>query len=353
MKSVKREKYVVVLAAGKGERMASLDETYSKVAYPILGKPLVRYVLDAAKPLNAKETIVVVGFGGEMTEKAVKGHAKVVWQNAVDGTGGALVAGTKPIKAKKGDVIVLCGDTPLLTTETIEKIYNKHVKNDNKITICSTVLSNPAGYGRVTRDEKSHVVTGVIPYAELQGFDYEINEVNSGIYIIDNELLQQYLPKLSMKNKKHEYYLSDIVSMFYKDGHKVDAYVLEDAQDIYNINDRVQLAYAGKIIRKRVNHALMLSGVSIEDPDTVFISPDVKVGKDTVILPNTSILGECVIGARNKIGPSVTMDHVFVGENNHIYFAVITDYKIGDNEVVGPFTRLKGGRYNADNWFVW
>lgn len=349
MKSAKREKFIVILAAGKGQRMESLDETYSKVSYPILGKPLVRYVLDAAKPLNAKDTIVVVGFGGEMTTKAVKGHAKVVWQKVVDGTGGALVVGTKPIKNKKGDVIVLCGDTPLLTTETIKKIYNKHVKNDNKITICSTVLFNPSGYGRVTRDEKSHVVTGVIPYAELQGDDYELNEVNSGIYIIDNELLQEYLPKLSTKNKKNEYYLSDIVGMFYKNGHKVDAYVLEDAEDIYNINDRVQLAYADKVIRKRVNHKLMLSGVSIEDPDTTYISPDVVIGKDTVILPNTSILGESEIGAQNKIGPSVTMDHVLVGENNHISYAVITDYKIGDNETVGPFTRLKGGRYNADN----
>ena len=139
------------------------------------------------------------------------------------------------------------------------------------------------------------------------------------------------------------------VELFEKDGHKVDAFVLEDAQDIYNINDRVQLAYAAKLIKKRVNHKLMLSGVSIEDPDTTFISPDVTVGKDTVILPNTSILGECKIGSKNRIGPSVNINHVYIGENNIISYAVISDYKIGDNEIIGPFTQLKGGRYNVDN----
>ena len=346
---MKKELYVVILAAGKGQRMESLNESYSKVAYPILGKPLVNYVIDAAKPLNAKETIVVVGFGGEMTSRCVKDHAKVVWQKEVIGTGDALVKGTAPIKKKSGDVIVLCGDTPLLTTETIIKIYNKHVKNNNKLTICSTVLANPSGYGRVIRDEKSHCLMEVRPYAELSEEEKEIGEVNSGIYIVDNKLLQEYLPKLSRNNKKNEYYLSDIVGMFYRDGHAIDTFVLPDAEDLYNINDRIQLAYASKVIKKRVNHKLMLSGVSIEDPDTTYISPDVKIDKDTVILPNTSILGECVIGSMNIIGPSVYLEHVYVGENNHISFASIIDYKIGDNEEVGPFVKLKGGRYHADN----
>ena len=346
---MKKDLYVVILAAGKGQRMESLSESYSKVAYPILGKPLVNYVLDAAKPLKAKETIVVVGFGGEMTSKCVKDHAKIVWQKIVNGTGDALLKGTAPIKKKNGDVLVLCGDTPLLTTETINKIYNKHIKGENKLTICSTVLANPEGYGRVIRNEKSHCLQEIRPYAELSEEEKEIAEVNSGIYIIDNKLLQEYLPKLSKDNKKNEYYLSDIVKMFYDDGHQVDTFVLPDAEDLYNINDRIQLAYAAKVIRKRVNHRLMLSGVSIEDPDTTYISPDVQIDKDTVILPNTSILGECIIGPANIIGPSTYLEHVYIGENSHISFASITDYKIGDNEEVGPFVKLKGGRYRVDN----
>ena len=288
-----RDLYVIVLAAGKGQRMASRNENYSKVAYPILGKPLVNYVLDAAKPLNAKETFVLVGFGGEETIKCVQNEAKVVWQKEVLGTGHAVMQVSEYLKDKEGDVLILCGDTPLLTTETLEKIYKKYQKNTNHLIICSTVLSNPEGYGRVIREKPSYRVLEVRPYAEISEEEKEIGEINSGIYLVDNKTLQVYLPKLSRQNKKDEYYLSDIVGLMFKDGLSVDSYVLEDAEDIYNINDRVQLAFASKTLRKRINHRLMYSGVSIEDPETAYISSDAVIGKDTIIRPNVHIFGKC------------------------------------------------------------
>lgn len=333
-----KEKYVVILAAGKGQRMASLDENHSKVAYPILGKPLVNYVISASKVLEAKETYVVVGFGGEATSECVKDDAKIAWQREVNGTGGAVMNVTD-LKDKEGDVIILCGDTPLLTAETLTKIYHKHEKFENDLTICSTVLSNPTGYGRVIREKPSYRIQEVRPYAEISEEEKEIGEVNSGIYVVDNKLLQKYLPKLSRKNKKDEYYLSDIVGMFVQDGLKVDAYVLEDAVDIFNINDRIQLAYAAKVIRKRINHALMLSGVSIEDPETAYISPDVKIGKDSVILPNTHILGKCVIGEESFIGPNSFLKNVTVGNHAHVINSDLQNVVVKDNEVVGPFEK--------------
>lgn len=332
-----RNIYTIILSAGKGTRMCSKDENYSKVAFPILGKPLVNYVLDASKVMNSKETYVVVGFGGDITARCVKNEATVVWQKDVLGTGHAVMQVSDYLKDKDGDVIILCGDTPLLTGETIQRIYKKHQKNGNQLTICSTVLSNPAGYGRVIREDKSYRVLEVRPYAEINDEEAEITEINSGIYVVDNELLQKYLPKLSRENKKDEYYLSDIVGMMQKDGYQVDSYVLEDAADIYNINDRVQLAYASKIIKKRVNHALMLSGVSIEDPETAYISPDARIGKDTIILPNTTILGKCEIGDENWIGPNTTIVRVNMGNNNKVYYSTLTDVNIGDHQVVGPF----------------
>ena len=342
IKVMERDLYVIVLAAGKGQRMASRNESYSKVAYPILGKPLVNYVLDAAKPLGAKETFVVVGFGGEETAKCVEGQAKVVWQKEVLGTGHAVMQVSEYLKDKDGEVIILCGDTPLLNTETIQKVLKKHTKNGNKLTICSTVLSDPEGYGRVIREKPSYRVLEVRPYAEINEEEKEIGEINSGIYIVDNKLLQEYLPKLSRENKKDEYYLSDIVGLMFKDGHQVDSYVLEDAQYIFNINDRTQLAYAAKLLRKRINHELMLSGVSIEDPVTAYISPDVKIGKDTVILANVEILGKCEIGPANWIGPNVTLENVTMGENNRIIYSVIRDKDIGDNENIGPYVYIEG-----------
>ena len=158
---MEKDLYVIILAAGKGQRMASLNENYSKVAYPILGKPLVNYVLDAAKPLGAKETFVVVGFGGEETIKCVGNQAKIVWQREVLGTGHAVMQVSEYLKNKEGKTIILCGDTPLLTTETIQRVLKKHERNGNALTICSTVLSNPAGYGRVIREKSSYRVLEV------------------------------------------------------------------------------------------------------------------------------------------------------------------------------------------------
>lgn len=331
-----KEKNVVILAAGKGQRMASLDESHSKVAYPILGKPLVNYVLDASKVLEAKNTYVVVGFGGEATINCVKDEAKIVWQHEVNGTGGAVMD-VEELKNMKGDVIILCGDTPLLTKETLFKIYHKHEKQENDLTICSTVLANPTGYGRVIRERPSYRIKEVRPYAEISEEEMEINEVNSGIYVVNNELLQKYLPKLSRENKKNEYYLSDIVGLFVKDGLKVDAYVLEDAVDMFNINDRVQLAYAAKVIRRRINHNLMLSGVSIEDPETTYISQDAIIGKDAVILPNTHILGKCVIGEEAFIGPNTSLTNVRVGKFAKVSYSDLKNVEVKEHEVVGPF----------------
>ena len=336
-----RKRFVIVLAAGKGMRMESLDETYSKVAYPILDKPLVNYVLDAAKPLQAENTFVVVGFGGEQTTKCVGDRAQIVWQKEVNGTGGAVMNVLPKIKEEDGDVFILCGDTPLLTTETINKIYRKHKKQESKLTICSTVLANPAGYGRVLREKGSYRVLGVRPYAEISEEEQELSEINSGIYIVDLKLLREFLPKLSRENRKDEYYLSDIVEMFSNAGHHVDAYVLEDPEDLYNINDRVQLAQAAKILRKRINKRLMLSGVSIEDPDTTYISPDAIIGKDTVIKANTCILGDCVIGIQNRIGPGSNLKHIKVGDRNHIPYCYLRRTEIGDDEDLTPFTVIK------------
>ena len=332
-----KDKYVVILAAGQGVRMNSSDESHSKVAYPILGKPLVNYVLDASRVFNAKETYVVVGFAGEATAKCVEGEANIVWQDKMLGTGYAMKKANELLKGKEGDVIILNGDTPLLTKETLEKIYHKHEKNNNVLTICSTVLANPKGYGRVVREAASYRLLKVIPHAELKEEEMDNHEINSGIYVVDNKYLQEYVAKLSKDNNKQEYYLSDIVKLIADDGNKVDAYVLENPEDLFNINDRIQLAYAAKVMRKRVNHRLMLSGVSIEDPDTAYISPDAVIGRDTVVRANSSILGKCVIGENNFIGPNSTLKNVVVGNNCKITNSDVRNVEIKDNEVVGPF----------------
>ena len=331
-----KDKYVVILGAGRGSRMMSRDPNHSKVAYPILGKPLINYVIDAAMLLKPKEVYTVVGYGGKVTEECVKDYSKVVWQHEILGTGHALMQ-VKELKNKDGDVIVVGGDTPLLTSSTLNKVYHKHNKNGSALTICTSVLENPKGYGRIIREKGSYRLLDIREDKDCNPEEAEIGEVNAGIYIINNKLLQEYLPKLSNNNAKHEYYLSELVKLFNRDGYPVEAYVLEDAEDIFCVSDRTQLAYAAKVIRKRVNRDLMQSGVSIEDPDTTYISPETKIGRDTVIMPNTTILGKCVIGEGNFIGPSTTLIGVKVGCDVHIKLSYLENMEVKDGEHIGPF----------------
>ena len=334
-----KDKYLVVLGAGRGSRMESRDPDHSKVAYPILGKPLINYVIDACKPLGLKDIFTVVGFGGKATEECVKKDSKVVWQHQILGTGHALMQ-VKELQDKEGNIIVVSGDIPLLTTQTLRKVYHKHEKGDNALTICTSVLENPKGYGRVIREHGSYRLLDIREDLDCNPEEKEITEVNAGIYILDNKLLQQYLPKLSNVNAKGEFYLSELVKLFNKAGEKVEAYVLEDAEDIFGVSDRSQLAYAAKVIRKRVNRKLMASGVSIEDPDTAYISPDVTIGRDTIILPNTTIVGKCKIGEANWIGPNSTLIDVNMGNDNKVHYSILQGINIKDGENVGPFANI-------------
>ena len=203
------------------------------------------------------------------------------------------------------------------------------------------MLENPNGYGRVIREKGSYRLLDIREDKDCNEEEKEITEINAGIYIINNKLLQEYLPKLSNNNAKHEFYLSELVKLFNNDGYKCEAYVLEDAQDIFCVSDRFQLSYAAKVIRKRVNYRLMLSGVSIEDPESTYISPDINIGRDTVIMPNTTIIGDSNIGEANWIGPNSTLKDVKVGNDNHIHSSVLENVTIGDGKFIGPFANIK------------
>lgn len=328
------DKYVVVLAAGRGSRMQSRDPNHSKVAYPLLEKPIINYVLDAVKGIHPTKIVTVVGFGGEITTELAKKDSEVVWQRVINGTGTAVLQ-TKPIlEGKPGLTLVVYGDTPLITTETINNVFRIHEKTGNSLTVVSMVLDKPRGYGRILREYKTNQIIGIREDRDCSEEEITINEVNAGMCVVDNELLFKYLDKVNANNAQHEYYLSSLVEMFHKDGFKVGVYIAEEAREMFSINDRVQLAYAAKVIRKRVNQKLMLNGVSIEDPDTTYISPDVQIGKDTVIRPNTTIVGDCKIGENNLIGPNVYIKNTMVGNDNVIFSSWIDGGSIGNNEKV-------------------
>ena len=335
-------KYVIVLAAGKGTGMNSRDPEHSKVSYPILGKPIINYVIDAVKPLDPQQIVTVVGFGGELTKSLVEKESDIAWQKRLLGTGHAVLQAKPFLEGKPGQTLVIYGDTPLVETETLRQIYHIHEKNKYDMTVVSAVLENPKGYGRILREDKSNRILAIREESDCTFAEYEINEVNTGICIIDNELLFKYIERLSVDNNRHLFYLSELVQLFIQDNYHVGVFVAEEMKEVYSINNRVQLAYATKIMRKRINNRLMLSGVSMDHSGSTYISPDVKIGQDTIIRPNTTILGNSVIGEACIIGPNVVLDNVEVGNDSEILFSCLSNEKVESNTRVGPFVDRQG-----------
>ena len=326
-------RYAIVLAAGKGSRMKSLIGDHSKVSFPIMGKPIIDYVLDAIKPLGFDETIVIAGFAGETTRKIVGDKATVIQATEIAETASSVNFARELLGDKKGLTLIVFGGLPLLTAETLERVFKKHIKNGNDLTMLTSVLENPSGYARIIRDHKTNRVVAIREEDKCDEYQLGISEVHSGVYLFNNELLFKYLTR-------NTYTLSEVVEKFVKAKAKVEAYVLEDAVEMFSINDRTHLAYAARVIRKRVNHRLMLQGVSFEDPDTSYVSPDVQIGPDTIILPNTTILGNTTIGKNNWIGPNAYLNNVSMGDDSVISFTWMQNVKIGNKVKVEPYTKV-------------
>lgn len=333
--------FAIILAAGKGTRMKSLLDDKSKVSYPILGVPLVKHVLNALRPLNVDRKVIIVGFGGPATEEIVRDESEIVYQREQKGTGHAIMQ-VAPLLAKEdGITLIVCGDTPLLKTSTLQKLIEQHEKDKNKLTVLSAIVPNPRGYGRIIRDRDGGVLE-IVEQADVNEKQNAIDEVNAGVYVFDNKLLFEYLNNLKPNNAQGEYYLTDLIKMFKNSDLKIGASIAPHYQEMLGINDRRQLEEAAAIMRREINERHMLSGVTIEDSASTYIGPDVTIGPDTIIRPGTHILGKTAIGKQNVIGPSTYLDNVVVGDENHVIFSHVADSSIGSNNEIGPYARIRG-----------
>ena len=335
------EKYAIILAAGKGTRMKSKREDISKVSFPILGRPLVKYVIEALKPIGLAELIAVIGFGGVTSEAIVKDDAKVVWQKEQKGSGHAVMMAAPLLEDKEGETIVCCGDTPLLTTTTLQTLFDSHEKEHNALTIMTSILSDPTGYGRIVK--KDGRVQRIIEQKDASEEERKITEVNAGVYVFDNKELFEALHHITTNNAAGEYYLTDVIGLFVKKGLKVGSFAVKDVDETLGVNDRYQLSIAAKILQHRINKALMISGVSIEDPESAYIAPGVKIGQDTVIRPGTFLFGATTIGEANVIGPNCYFENVVVGNNNEIIYSHLVDTVVGNATTLGPYLRTRKG----------
>jgi len=338
--------YAVVLAAGKGTRMKS--KLY-KVLHPVCGKPMVQHVVDTISPLAVEELVVIVGHGAEEVKEKVQGTGiSYALQSEQLGTGHAVKMAKEKLQGRAGNTLIVCGDTPLLTTKTLQSFIHFHETEQADVTVLTTQLNDPTGYGRIVRNEAGEV-SRIVEQKDASDEERKINEINTGVYIFDNEKLMDTLDKIQNDNAQGEYYLTDCIQILFEQGQKVAAFMTQDADEIMGVNDRVALAEAEKVMKKRINEKHMRAGVSIIDPQQTYIGTDVVIGSDTVLYPGTVITGQTVIGQDCTIGPNTELRNVTIGDHTVIQHSVVTDSTVGSETNIGPFAYIRPGSDIGDH----
>ncbi len=330
--------HVVILAAGKGTRMKS---SMPKVLHRVAGVPMIDYVLSAAAPLAARSTTVVIGHGADAVREHLCRYAGLtfVLQEPQLGTGHALLT-TEPLLGREvGTLVLLSGDVPLLTADTVMRLVSTHRAAGAAATVVTAQLPDPAGYGRVVRAGQQ--IARIVEDRDATPEERAIREVNAGIYAFEIEGLFEALRRLAAANAQREYYLPDLVAAFVGGGRPV-ATVSADPDEIRGVNSRAELESASRLVRMRTNDALMASGVTLEDAATAYVERGVQIGPDTILHPHVSLEGATSIGSACEIHSGARIVNSRIGNrvvvHNH---SVITDSVIEDDAQVGPFARLR------------
>jgi len=329
----------VILAAGKGKRMHS---SRPKVLHELAGKPLVQYVAEAALAAGLAPVVVVIGHGGEEVQGALGEGFLYAWQKEQLGTGHAVMQAMEVLPPEVEQVVVLAGDVPLLAATTVQGLVEEFTKAQAKGAVLTACLADPSGYGRVVR-QGDRLVARIVEHGDASPEELAIQEVNSGIYCFERAALAECLQALRPDNVQGEYYLTDVVQLMGRRDWPVVAYRVEDPQEIMGINNRVQLAEAESIMRRRLNTKLMLAGVTMIDPSTTYIDAGVEIGQDTVIHPFTILRGKTRIGRGCTVGPQVNLRDTTLGDEVEIRYTVAEEAKIGDQAKIGPFAYLRPG----------
>ncbi len=367
----------IILAAGKGTRMKS---ELPKVLHTIFDKPLLGYVLDAVKNSNIVDySYVIVGHKSELIKEYVEkeySEAKTIIQEPQLGTGHAVSMARNDLENYEGEVIILCGDTPLIKSETIKSLVDFHKNNNSDITVMSAIFENPTNYGRIIRS-KDNSLDAIIEEKDASLEQKQIKEINAGIYCLNWAKVKRVFSELKNNNAQGEYYLTDIIKWGKENNLNVNAYTLSDNNEIFGINSRKHLAEATKILHDEIIAQHLDNGVTIVSPETTFISPETEIGRDTIIYPNCYINGKNKIGSNCKIGPFAHLrgnveieEYVKIGNfvelkkakvkshTNICHLSYVGDAEVGENVNIGagtitanynPLTKIKSKTIIEDN----
>ncbi len=329
---------VIILAAGLGTRMKS---SLAKALHPLGGRPLVRHVLKAATRCDPEKIVLVLGHQAEAVKAAVSDFSvETVFQAEQLGTGHAVRQAKEAIAAARGPVMILCADTPLLSSQTLLGLADLHRQSRSAVTLMTAKVDNPFGYGRIVRGRAG--VMRIVEEKDATAAQKKIAEVNAGIYCFEGKFLLSALDGIDRNNAQGEYYLPDAVVLAHKKKLKVSAMTCADAREVLGVNSRKDLSIAEAVLRDRVNTAWMVAGVTMVDPATTFIGDEVSIGRDTVLYGNVRIEGRTRIGEACTIYPGSRMVDTIIGDRVVVKdCSLIEESELASGASVGPFAHLR------------
>lgn len=331
------KRFAVVLAAGQGTRMKS--KLY-KVMHPVMGKPMVGHVVDQALAANMDKVVTVTGVGAETVQDYLGDKSEYVLQEEQLGTAHAVEQAGPILKNEEGTTLVICGDTPLLTRETLESLMAHHESVGAKATVLTAHADDPFGYGRVIRSEDGSV-SKIVEQKDASEQEQAVQEINTGTYCFDNKALFAAIEKVDNNNSQGEYYLPDVMEILKNDNELISAYQLANKEEALGVNDRIALALANKLMKKRINETHMRSGVTFVDPEQTYIESDAVIGQDTTIEPGVYIKGATVIGEDCHIGAHSIIVDSTIGNEVVVRSSLIESSVMEKQSNIGPNSHLR------------